>query len=443
MVPNSTDGLIVRTDSLGRLVWNYSIGGAGIDWFYDLCLTNDGGMAATGYTSSLGQGQHDIWLVKLGGEINHGPVFISTANSLQRGISPGTLYQDTIKAMDFDWEDRVWYALAPPSPAGMTIDSLNGAIQWTPSWLDLGTTIVAAVIHDKQGLSDTLQYSLYVGNDTLFYENFDDDTAQGFQYKGGQWAIQGTTKNKYLIQLNSGSFSVSRALFGDTSWTNIDYSLNFKMLNQGQIIFNMAYHDSVENGNLIIVDNSRSILQCIDKDGGILQSVPFATALNAWYTMRLVRYANKVQFSLNDTVRLFFTMASPGRGWLGMGTGENMRAAFDEVLIVRSDTLEDINDIYTPTGSGENRDVYFNRIYPNPYPFGNLLNIAISGTENAVVTIFDRSGHRINKLIRDKNQVKMVWDGNDEFGAVVPEGIYYVQIEQKGIRELRKILKIK
>lgn len=58
------DGWLVKTDSMGNLEWEKSIGGAGLDYGISLILTSDGGYLVAGYTASFGAGDHDGWLVK-------------------------------------------------------------------------------------------------------------------------------------------------------------------------------------------------------------------------------------------------------------------------------------------------------------------------------------------------------------------------------------------
>jgi hypothetical protein len=61
----STDIGLLKTDSLGNLIWITSIGGANADVATDIKLTSDGGYILTGFTDSFGAGLSDVWLVKL------------------------------------------------------------------------------------------------------------------------------------------------------------------------------------------------------------------------------------------------------------------------------------------------------------------------------------------------------------------------------------------
>ncbi len=59
------DGWLVKTDALGNTLWNKTYGGAGNDTFQRIVRTNDGGYAVSGATNSFGAGNSDVWFVKV------------------------------------------------------------------------------------------------------------------------------------------------------------------------------------------------------------------------------------------------------------------------------------------------------------------------------------------------------------------------------------------
>jgi len=60
------DLLIIKTDANGDTLWTRVYGGN--DWEYGFCIRqiSDGDYVAVGYTESFGAGQNDLWLLKLG-----------------------------------------------------------------------------------------------------------------------------------------------------------------------------------------------------------------------------------------------------------------------------------------------------------------------------------------------------------------------------------------
>lgn len=69
--PESTDFWIVKTDSLGNIIWDRILGGNVLDQMWTGTLTNDGGVVAFGWTGSMDGdvttyfGAYDMWMVKL------------------------------------------------------------------------------------------------------------------------------------------------------------------------------------------------------------------------------------------------------------------------------------------------------------------------------------------------------------------------------------------
>ncbi len=59
------DILVIKLDSNGNLQWTRTIGGNNTDWGADAVQADDGGYVITGVTSSFGQGTYDVYILKL------------------------------------------------------------------------------------------------------------------------------------------------------------------------------------------------------------------------------------------------------------------------------------------------------------------------------------------------------------------------------------------
>jgi len=65
------DVWLIRTDDSGNLLWNKTYGGIDDDCGYALVECSDRGFALVGYTSSYGEGSSDFWLIRTDSYGNH------------------------------------------------------------------------------------------------------------------------------------------------------------------------------------------------------------------------------------------------------------------------------------------------------------------------------------------------------------------------------------
>jgi len=73
------------------------------------------------------------------------------------------LYAYDVNATDPDVGDVLTYSLTT-SPAGMTINSATGLIQWTPTNAQVGNNAVVVQVQDQQGATDTQSFTITVAN---------------------------------------------------------------------------------------------------------------------------------------------------------------------------------------------------------------------------------------------------------------------------------------
>jgi len=60
----SADVYLIKTDSIGDVMWTRTYGGSSPDYGYSVKQTSDGGYVIAGYTSSFGAGQFDLYIIK-------------------------------------------------------------------------------------------------------------------------------------------------------------------------------------------------------------------------------------------------------------------------------------------------------------------------------------------------------------------------------------------
>ncbi|MBI5741046.1 MAG: carboxypeptidase regulatory-like domain-containing protein [Nitrospirae bacterium] len=94
----------------------------------------------------------------------HAPVITSTPVTTALA---GQLYTYQMTATDLNPADSPTFSLDTPAPAGMTINSATGLIQWTPTLSQTGAQAVFARVTDSSGLFSTQSYTVTVGVNAL------------------------------------------------------------------------------------------------------------------------------------------------------------------------------------------------------------------------------------------------------------------------------------
>jgi hypothetical protein len=70
------DVYLIKTDSIGNLLWTKTLGGINDDQGYSVQQTTDGGYVIGGYTGSFGAGDDDVYLIKT--DVNGGTLWTKT-----------------------------------------------------------------------------------------------------------------------------------------------------------------------------------------------------------------------------------------------------------------------------------------------------------------------------------------------------------------------------
>jgi hypothetical protein len=209
------DYWIVKTDTLGNIQWQNTIGGSGDDWFYSMQQTADGGYILGGYSDSYISGD------KTENNIGNGDYWIVKTDSL------GNIqWQNTIGGSGFDWLYSIQqtadggYILGGHSNSNISGDKTENNIDTLTS----GTFDYWIVKTDSSG---NIQWENTIGgsNDDRLYST--QQTADGGYILGGySWSgISGDkTENKLdticIPYCTSDYWIVKTDSLGNIQWQN-------------------------------------------------------------------------------------------------------------------------------------------------------------------------------------------------------------------------------
>jgi hypothetical protein len=263
------DGLIMKTDQEGNIIWSKILGGPGLDVIVKIASCTDSGYVAIGYTNSYGQGDRDAWITR-----------ISESGLVDWSYSFGTYSFDAARGI-IATNDGGFIVVGQEETFDVAfILALNshGELQWKKEfyqdiviWFndvyendDGELYFTGAINHDGFGIHDTFVMETDPTGNVVrckYYGHYDNDSFRsimpygyGFLVVGDTWSWQNhmlgwmallnkdleITKAVILGDNNSNQYLesacfISNSIFADVKLTNgtsyiikLDSLLNYK-----------------------------------------------------------------------------------------------------------------------------------------------------------------------------------------------------------------------
>lgn len=140
-----SDGVLLRYDTDGNLLWNKVYGGTGDDAFWRIIQTSDGGYATVGYTNSFGVTDYDVLISKF--DANGDQTWTRTLGGSADDISPALIqtndngYVITGSTNSYGADHELIFAKF----------GMNGNLSWSKLWGGAGADRGNDVIQAKDG----------------------------------------------------------------------------------------------------------------------------------------------------------------------------------------------------------------------------------------------------------------------------------------------------
>ncbi|MGB9720521.1 MAG: T9SS type A sorting domain-containing protein [bacterium] len=415
------DVYVLKVDSLGFPEWSKAYGGTDDDYGYAFCQTIDNGYIIAGATDSYGQGGKDIFLIKMN----------------ENGDSVWTkVYGDSL--------DETGYSIIPAGNnsyvicgatnsmgAGgldilvMKIDSI-GEVIWSKTYggifddcgfcinatYDKGFIITGATYSFSNGESDVYVIKIdSLGNEEWSATYGSNDDEKGF-------CVQQTSDSGYVVC--GTAYSV---LLG-YEWCLLRYNERGTLVwhtFQGSLNDDFAYSvQEIGEKNYIIGGNFSYELYVVRAD---------TSGLNVWMLI----------YGGPGTDCAYSVKKTQDHGYIIAGMTNSYGAGDNNAYLVR--TYPDqvgIREFYS-------KNIFLStdlRIYPSP--FKNKLNIFYKYSKNSLsIKIYDVSGRLVRQFdhltLQPLNHI--VWDGTDRDGNEVSAGMYIMCIEECSERLVRVVVK--
>lgn len=414
-----TDLYLMKIDQMGRKLWERYIGGAGSEVGRSILLLEDSGYVVTGFTSSFGNGGYDLYLIRTD----------KTGN---------LIWQRTIGGTDWDFG----YASAFTSNTEIMVTGYsyqNGNQDLLLAKID--TT--GSIIWEKRigGVFEEAGYGLYSPDGSNFFitgltKSMGDPDGDVYLLKcdtqgdtiftrsyGGNGADKG---NAVLTDLN-GNILIACAITQTNG--NQDASL-IKTDAAGAIIWQKSYGISPENKEMFSVIKSASPVvgeqvaifsanetPSYNKDTKIIYINSGGDYFGGWFSG---------SFGFPQDDELFAVSACSDKGYISCGYTRSFSqsASNKDIFIVKRDSVMNYGSSIVGNEEYVESPAAQIRLYPNPCRRGaKSLKIELNQNQNEAIqaSLYDAKAQ----------EIPMIWDQKERH-LLLPElspGLYHVLVK--------------
>ena len=421
----SFDVYLIKTDSIGNMLWQKWWGGPNEEYAYEVRETPDNGYIIAAITHSFGHGECDAWLIKTD----------ANGDTLWTKIY-GVGNWDRVRSVELTPDGGYIFA-------GWTGDSPVG-----DGWV---------IKTDSNG--DILWMKTYGGQDGGYITSVRPTWDGGYIMCGGIKLYGHGDQDIWLIKTDAN---------GDTLWTR-DYGTT----------------DNTDRGNSVrqTFDGGYiAVGEGIDWPHGYQMAVYRVAGAQTPYVKVLSPNGGE-EFVVGDTCNITWFAADnvgvdsisilysihAGATWDTIATGEPNDSLYEWIIpYTPSDSClvkilaydpginigEDQSDScfsIAPSGIEENISMPKSFVFQvSPNPFTELVKISLVGVSGnrsigePEIRIYDVSGRLVKRFtINDLRLTDVTWNGQDDNGKVLPSGIYYCRLSQGSLTQTKKILLVK
>ncbi|KPJ54443.1 hypothetical protein AMJ39_00370 [candidate division TA06 bacterium DG_24] len=415
-----SDLWLIKTDAWGSTSWSTTFGGPQTDGGRSVALTLDGGYIIAGNTTSFGEGQTDIYLVRTDADGHtvwtrpYGGPQTETGRSVAPTLDGGFVVTGYTESYGAELSDVVL----------IKVDA-NGDTVWTRTYggssYDSGESVAQTLDEGYIVAGGTTTFGagswdIYVIKTDSLGDTMWTRTYGGPNYEGG-FSVAQTSDGGYIIVGETESYGAGdRDVYlvktdgvGDTIWTR-------------------TYGGPYADGGYSVAQTN---------DGGYIitgYGEPFPTGIEDLYLIRTD--------SAGDTL---WTRAYAGLAWDG---GYSVAQTLDGGYIVvgytwpPGDVEDDVYLIKTDAdgmvGVSEGEDElpavaqYLAQNRPNPFGSSTTICYSLSAGTPVKVAVYDIRGALVRTLAQETVPAgfhSVVWDGRDQRGRKVASGIYFCRLE--------------
>jgi hypothetical protein len=420
------DAYLVKTDASGNEAWARTYGGSGRDFGFDLCESGDGGYVLTGFTTSLGAGKKDVYVVRI-------------------DASGDTLWTRTYGGV----EDDAGAAVCRTSTGHYVV---TGRTQ------SFGAGLADVYLLKLDANGDTL-WTRTAGGDQPDWGSDLCETADGCYLVAGSYGSHSSNSDGYLLKMDARGNVVWEQYYGNDS--NADWGIGvYATPDSGAAL--VGYRDvhlqDPAESYIIRVDAdgeriwgikfteffyqyARSV--CPTPDGGFLVCGVTKDPATQENDLELVRVTNDGRREWTQALGGEITdwgnaiVALPPDRYVVAGHTESYGAGgFDAWLLELRDPA-----IGTPELGSTSPGPFLSPLRPNPVRDVVAFSVQVPHQGSLEVTVVNAVGEKVRTLHRGvvgPGRHDFAWDARNEAAQRVAGGVYFVVADGvvKGMRRL-------
>ena len=419
------DFYLVKTDSMGTVIWDTTYGGSLDDASYSVQQTLDGGYIVSGFTESFGAGYWDVYLVKtdsLGNlmwdatygdsssyEIGSSVQQTSDGGYIVVGRTMGPSGTNVYLVKADSLGDTLWTRTYGDSlyQSGYSVIQTQdgGYIIAGRTYFFPGSDTCDVYLIKTDSLGDTLWTRTYGGN-------LSDAGSSILQTPDGGYIIAGSTESfgagstdVYLIKTDSAGTVLWDTPYGG-SYADVGISV-CQTLDGGYIITGVTGDWPTWDVYLIRTDSGGILLWERTYPGG---SFPDGGS------------------SVQQT--------SDG-GYIIAGFTTSFGAGSYDVYLIKTDSLGLVVGIQEQDRELKTEKRKSLQNQPNPFHGSTLISYSVSGSAHVALQVFDITGRLVETLVNETQEsgpYQVQWNSKDN-----PSGIYFCRLQTGNFTDTKKM----